>query len=137
MPQLLNVLVGDMSLVGPRPLLIQDQPPNPAVRVMVRPGITGWAQVNGGALLSAVEKDELDAWYVAKASLWVDLHIAWMTAVSFVRGDRRPRQALAEAPTDTQIQSALQATASRSTSSVSTKRKFDEEKGRASTALSS
>jgi lipopolysaccharide/colanic/teichoic acid biosynthesis glycosyltransferase len=136
-PQLLNVLKGDMSLVGPRPLLVQDQPPNPAVRLMVRPGITGWAQVNGGALLSAVEKDELDAWYVAKASLWVDLRIAWMTVVSFVRGDRRPRQALAEAPTDTQIQSALQVNASRRTASVSIKRKFDEEKGRASTALSS
>jgi len=48
LPQLLNVLVGDMSLIGPRPLLVQDQPPNLAVRLMVRPGITGWAQVNGG-----------------------------------------------------------------------------------------
>jgi lipopolysaccharide/colanic/teichoic acid biosynthesis glycosyltransferase len=137
MPQLLNVIGGDMSLVGPRPLLIEDQPPNPAVRLMVRPGITGWAQVNGGALLSAVEKDQLDAWYVVSASVLVDLRIAWMTAVSFVRGDRRPQQAVPEASTNTQIPTVLQVGTSRRATSFSAKRKFDEEKGRASTALSS
>ena len=52
LPQLLNVLSGDMSLIGPRPLLPKDQPANPTVRLMVRPGITGWAQVNGGKLLT-------------------------------------------------------------------------------------
>ncbi len=56
LPQLLNVVVGDMSLVGPRPLLPHDQPRNPSLRLKVRPGITGWAQVNGGRLLTAQEK---------------------------------------------------------------------------------
>lgn len=100
MPQLVNVLVGDMSLIGPRPLLPQDQPPNPVVRLMVRPGITGWAQVNGGALLSPVEKEELDAWYIRNASPWIDLRILWMTMICFVRGDRRSEQALARARSD-------------------------------------
>jgi lipopolysaccharide/colanic/teichoic acid biosynthesis glycosyltransferase len=99
-PQLLNVLVGDMSLIGPRPLLLQDQPPNPSVRLMVRPGITGWAQVNGGALLSAAEKDDLDTWYIRHASSWLDLRILWMTLVSLARGDRRSDQALAAARSD-------------------------------------
>jgi lipopolysaccharide/colanic/teichoic acid biosynthesis glycosyltransferase len=103
MPQLLNVLAGDMSLIGPRPLLTQDQPPNPAVRLLVRPGITGWAQVNGGTFLSATEKQVLDAWYIRHASPWIDLRIVWMTVVSFVRGDRRSEQALAQARSDWQV----------------------------------
>ncbi len=89
LPQLLNVLVGDMSLIGPRPLLPRDQPKNIAVRLMVRPGITGWAQVNGGVLLSADEKELLDEWYIRNASLWLDLRIIAMTAMMFLRGDRR------------------------------------------------
>jgi lipopolysaccharide/colanic/teichoic acid biosynthesis glycosyltransferase len=97
LPQLLNVLVGDMSLIGPRPLLPQDQPPAPTVRLMVRPGITGWAQVNGGTLLSPKEKDELDEWYIRNASLWLDLRILGMTLLSLLRGDRRSEQALAQA----------------------------------------
>jgi lipopolysaccharide/colanic/teichoic acid biosynthesis glycosyltransferase len=56
------VLVGDMSLIGPRPLLPRDQPANPHMRLMIRPGITGWAQVNGGTLLSPSEKESLDDW---------------------------------------------------------------------------
>jgi lipopolysaccharide/colanic/teichoic acid biosynthesis glycosyltransferase len=79
LPQLLNVLIGDMSLIGPRPLLPEDQPLNPAVRLMVRPGITGWAQIHGGKLLTAQEKDKLDEWYVQNASIWVDLEIVWKT----------------------------------------------------------
>jgi len=79
LPQLLNVLVGDMSLIGPRPLLPEDQPLNPAGRLMVRPGITGWAQVNGAKLLSPSEKQELDEWYVRNASLWLDMRIILMT----------------------------------------------------------
>jgi lipopolysaccharide/colanic/teichoic acid biosynthesis glycosyltransferase len=56
LPQLLNILVGDMSLIGPRPLLPRDQPKNIEIRLMVRPGITGWAQVNGGLLLTRMKK---------------------------------------------------------------------------------
>ena len=97
LPQLLNVLVGDMSLIGPRPLLPQDQPRNSAIRLMVRPGITGWAQVNGGASLSATEKEALDVWYIGNASLWVDLRIIGMTLLSLLRGDRRSEKALAQA----------------------------------------
>jgi hypothetical protein len=61
LPQLLNILVGDMLLIGPRPLLPRDQPKNIEIRLMVRPGITGWAQVNGGILLNPEEKQRLSA----------------------------------------------------------------------------
>jgi lipopolysaccharide/colanic/teichoic acid biosynthesis glycosyltransferase len=97
LPQLLNVLVSDMSLIGPRPLLPQDQPQNSAMRLTVRPGITGWAQVNGGASLSATEKEALDVWYIRNASPWVDLRIIGMTLLSLLRGDRRSEKALAQA----------------------------------------
>jgi lipopolysaccharide/colanic/teichoic acid biosynthesis glycosyltransferase len=99
LPQLLNVLVGDMSLIGPRPLLPQDQPPNPSVRLMVRPGITGWAQVNGGNLLTPQEKDELDEWYIRNASPWLDLKIIHMTILFLLKGERRSEQALSDART--------------------------------------
>jgi lipopolysaccharide/colanic/teichoic acid biosynthesis glycosyltransferase len=89
LPQLLNILVGDMSLIGPRPLLPRDQPKNMEVRLMVRPGITGWAQVNGGVLLSPDEKERLDEWYIRNASLRLDLRIVFLTALMFFRGDRR------------------------------------------------
>ena len=79
LPQLLNVLVGDMALIGPRPLLPEDQPANPATRLMVRPGITGWAQVNGGKFLTPEEKDQYDEFYIRNASLWFDLRIIFMT----------------------------------------------------------
>jgi lipopolysaccharide/colanic/teichoic acid biosynthesis glycosyltransferase len=79
LPQLLNVLVGDMALIGPRPLLPEDQPLKSNVRLAVRPGITGWAQVNGGTNLTPKEKGVLDEWYVRNASLWLDLRIVVMT----------------------------------------------------------
>jgi lipopolysaccharide/colanic/teichoic acid biosynthesis glycosyltransferase len=94
LPQLLNVLVGDMSLIGPRPLLLQDQPPNLTARLMVRPGITGWAQVNGGTLVTPIEKDKLDEWYIRNASLWLDLRIMLMTLQFIFGGERRSNQAL-------------------------------------------
>jgi colanic acid biosynthesis glycosyl transferase WcaI len=97
LPQLLNVLVGDMSLIGPRPLLPVDQPPNSAGRLLVRPGLTGWAQVNGGGKLSAMEKDALDLWYICNASPLLDLRILGMTLLSLLRGDRRSEKALAHA----------------------------------------
>jgi sugar transferase EpsL len=88
LPQLFNVLRGDMSLVGPRPLLMEYLPlytPRQARRHEVRPGITGWAQVNGRNALSWEEKFELDVWYVDHHSLWLDLRILWMTALRVVR----------------------------------------------------
>jgi len=79
LPQILNVLFGDMSLIGPRPLLPEDQPSNAHIRLMVRPGITGWAQVNGGKLVTKEEKGRFDEWYIRNASLWLDLQILMMT----------------------------------------------------------
>jgi lipopolysaccharide/colanic/teichoic acid biosynthesis glycosyltransferase len=78
LPELWNVLVGDMSLVGPRPLLVRyldRYSPRQARRHEVRPGITGWAQVNGRNALTWDEKLELDVWYVDNWSLWLDARI--------------------------------------------------------------
>ncbi|MDO9411057.1 MAG: sugar transferase [Pseudolabrys sp.] len=89
LPQFLNVMVGDMSLIGPRPLLPQDQPPDPSLRLTVRPGITGWAQVSGGSLLSPQEKGALDEWYIRHASLALDFKIFVKTIVVLLSGERR------------------------------------------------
>jgi lipopolysaccharide/colanic/teichoic acid biosynthesis glycosyltransferase len=88
LPQLLNVLVGDMSLVGPRPLLSHDQPADPTIRLMVRPGITGWAQVNGGKQITNEEKYQLDEWYIHNASPLLDLRILLLTCRYVFIGDR-------------------------------------------------
>lgn len=88
LPQLLNVLVGEMSLVGPRPLMPEDQPANPAIRLMVRPGITGWAQVNGGKQITNEEKGDLDEWYIRNASPWLDLRILLLTCRYVLVGNR-------------------------------------------------
>jgi lipopolysaccharide/colanic/teichoic acid biosynthesis glycosyltransferase len=96
LPQLLNVLVGDMALIGPRPLLPEDQPANPGTRLMVRPGITGWAQVNGGKFLTPEEKDQYDEHYVRNASPWFDLRIIFMTLrVLFRLGGRSDHEVAA------------------------------------------
>ena len=82
LPELWNVLRGDMSLVGPRPLLMEYLPlytPEQARRHAVRPGITGWAQVNGRNALSWEEKFALDVWYVDHQSLALDISILWRT----------------------------------------------------------
>jgi lipopolysaccharide/colanic/teichoic acid biosynthesis glycosyltransferase len=86
LPQLLNVLFGEMSLIGPRPLLPEDQPTNTSLRLSVRPGISGWAQVNGAKLVTKEEKQKLDEWYVHNASLWLDLRIVIMTINLLLRG---------------------------------------------------
>jgi lipopolysaccharide/colanic/teichoic acid biosynthesis glycosyltransferase len=78
-PQLFNIVMGHMSLVGPRPLLPEDQPEEALTRLLVRPGITGWAQVNGGTSLTPTEKNRLDEWYVRNASLRLDLRIIALT----------------------------------------------------------
>ncbi|MCH9765126.1 MAG: sugar transferase [Alphaproteobacteria bacterium] len=81
-PELWNVLKGDMSLVGPRPLLVQYLPlysPEQARRHEVRPGITGWAQINGRNALSWQDKFALDVWYVDNRSLWLDIKILGRT----------------------------------------------------------
>ena len=83
LPELWNVLKGDMSLVGPRPLLVEYLPLYSRVQARrheVRPGITGWAQVNGRNALSWDRKLELDVWYVDNRSLWLDIRILWLTA---------------------------------------------------------
>jgi lipopolysaccharide/colanic/teichoic acid biosynthesis glycosyltransferase len=85
LPQLINVLLGDMSLVGHRPLLPEDQPSNTALRLSVRPGITGWAQVNGAKLVSKEDKEKFDDWYIRNASPWVDTKIALMTLRTLIR----------------------------------------------------
>ena len=82
LPGLWNVLKGDMSLVGPRPLLVEYLPlytPEQARRHDVRPGVTGWAQVNGRNAISWEQKFELDVWYVDNVSLWLDLKIMFLT----------------------------------------------------------
>ena len=82
LPELWNVLRGDMSLVGPRPLLMEYLPLysiEQARRHEVRPGITGWAQINGRNALSWEAKFKLDVWYVDHHSIWLDFRILWMT----------------------------------------------------------
>ncbi|QTR46414.1 sugar transferase [Thiothrix litoralis] len=89
LPGLWNVLKGDMSLVGPRPLLMEYLPrytPRQARRHAVRPGITGWAQVNGRNAISWNQKFKLDVWYVDNQSFWLDLKILLLTVKKvFVR----------------------------------------------------
>lgn len=82
LPELWNVLKGDMSLVGPRPLLMEYLPLysiEQARRHEVRPGITGWAQVNGRNAISWGDKFQLDVWYVDHWNLWLDIKILWLT----------------------------------------------------------
>ncbi len=81
-PEMWNVLLGDMSVVGPRPLLLRYVPrysPFQARRMEVKPGVTGWAQVNGRNSLSWEEKFALDVWYVDHRSFWLDMKIVVMT----------------------------------------------------------
>jgi len=88
LPQLYNVLVGDMSLIGPRPLLPCDQSPDYTARLSVRPGITGWAQVNGGRIISPSDKSILDIWYAQNASLVLDFKITLSTVKFIFVGDQ-------------------------------------------------
>lgn len=90
LPELWNVLKGDMSLVGPRPLLMEYLPLYSAHqrrRHDVRPGITGWAQINGRNALSWSKKFELDVWYVENRSIWLDIRILWLTVKKVIVRD--------------------------------------------------
>jgi lipopolysaccharide/colanic/teichoic acid biosynthesis glycosyltransferase len=89
LPQLWNVLRGDMSLVGPRPTLryqVEQYTPRQRRRLEVKPGITGWAQVQGRARLPWDERIELDVWYVEHQSLWLDLKILALTPLALFSG---------------------------------------------------
>jgi sugar transferase EpsL len=101
LPQLWNVLKGDMSLVGPRPLPVEYLPRYDAFqnrRHEVMPGITGWAQVNGRNGLAWERKFELDVWYVDHQSVRLDARILWMTMVKVVRTEGISRQGHATMP---------------------------------------
>lgn len=88
LPQLFNVLKGDMSLIGPRPLVpryLQLYSKEQMRRHEVRPGITGWAQVNGRNSITWTKKFELDVWYVDHVSLWLDIKIIWITVMNVIQ----------------------------------------------------
>jgi len=90
LPELWNVLKGEMSLVGPRPLLIEYLPlysAEQARRHEVRPGVTGWAQVNGRNAISWDTKFALDVWYVDNRTMWLDLKIIWLTIRKVIKRD--------------------------------------------------
>jgi sugar transferase EpsL len=90
LPSLTNVLFGQLSLVGPRPLIAEYlslYTPEQACRHKVRPGITGWAQVNGRNAISWKDKFKLDVWYVEHRSLWLDVRILWLTMLKVLGRD--------------------------------------------------
>jgi lipopolysaccharide/colanic/teichoic acid biosynthesis glycosyltransferase/branched-subunit amino acid transport protein len=97
LPQIFHILAGQMSFVGPRPLLPADQAPQHSARLSVRPGLTGWAQVNGGREVSADDKAALDIWYVDNASFRLDLVIIARTVRTLLFGEHTNSDALSQA----------------------------------------
>ncbi len=89
LPQLWNIVCGEMSFVGPRPLLPIDQPGGGQLRLQMKPGVTGWAQINGGRQITPQEKGLLDEWYVRHVSFWLDLRILLRTLGIVLFGDGR------------------------------------------------
>ena len=88
LPQLINVLKGDMALIGPRPLLVKYLPLYSAEQMRrheVRPGISGWAQCHGRNNISWTEKFKLDVWYVDHCTLWTDLRVIWITVMKVLK----------------------------------------------------
>ncbi|MCK8623636.1 sugar transferase [Prevotella sp. E13-27] len=88
LPQLINVLKGDMALIGPRPLLVKYLPlysPEQARRHEVRPGISGWAQCHGRNAISWTKKFKLDVWYVDHCTLWTDIKVIWITVMKVLK----------------------------------------------------
>jgi lipopolysaccharide/colanic/teichoic acid biosynthesis glycosyltransferase len=105
LPQLWNIMAGDMSFVGPRPLLPVDQPRASKHRLLVRPGLTGWAQTHGGKQIDADKKGDLDDWYVENACLRLDIWIIWRTAWTVFFGDKKidTPSSLSSAPMATSV----------------------------------
>ena len=103
LPQLLNILKGEMSFVGPRPLLPVDQPIDSRSRLLVRPGLTGWAQIKGGRQISPADKAALDMWYVRNVSLTLDLKILLGTVPILIFGERVAETAIVHARRETQL----------------------------------
>jgi lipopolysaccharide/colanic/teichoic acid biosynthesis glycosyltransferase len=97
LPQLWDIFRGDMSFVGPRPLLPVDQSADYSARLLMRPGLTGWAQIKGGREISAEDKAALDIWYVRNASLTLDLRILALTLPMVLRGERVDRESILQA----------------------------------------
>lgn len=97
LPQLYNILLGDMSFVGPRPLLPADQSRWENLRLCTRPGLTGWAQVNGGRGITPEDKAALDIWYMEHASLRLDIQILMRTLFTVLVGERVNNDTLREA----------------------------------------
>jgi lipopolysaccharide/colanic/teichoic acid biosynthesis glycosyltransferase len=100
LPQLINILRGDMSIVGPRPLLPRDLAEGHTSRLVVRPGLTGWAQVVGGRAISAEDKAALDIWYVYSASMALDLRIMLKTIPMVLFGEKVDHEAVASTLND-------------------------------------
>jgi len=94
LPQLFNILVGEMSFIGPRPLLPIDQPSGFSERLLVRPGLTGWAQIKGGRDISPEDKAALDIWYIRNASLSLDIKILALTVLMIAFGEKVDRAAI-------------------------------------------
>jgi lipopolysaccharide/colanic/teichoic acid biosynthesis glycosyltransferase len=97
LPQLVDILRGEMSFVGPRPLLPVDQPADSRARLAVRPGLTGWAQVKGGRGVSIADKTALDLWYMRNASLALDARVLFETARLVLVGESVDEEAIASA----------------------------------------
>lgn len=100
LPQLFNILRGDMSFIGPRPLLPRDQDASHRARLLVRPGLTGWAQVVGGRAISAQDKAALDVWYVRHASIWLDFRVVLKTVPMVIFGETISRHQIESAWND-------------------------------------
>ncbi|QPF94555.1 sugar transferase [Bradyrhizobium commune] len=97
LPQLISILTGDMSFVGPRPLLPVDQPADYSARLLVRPGLTGWAQIKGGRAISPADKAALDVWYVKNMSFMLDVKIMLGTVPMILFGEKIESDAIAQA----------------------------------------
>lgn len=97
LPQLISILIGRMSFVGPRPLLPIDQPAEYSARLLVRPGLTGWAQIKGGRAISPTDKAALDVWYVKNMSFMLDVKIIFGTIPMILFGEKVESDAIAQA----------------------------------------